>query len=150
MDLFDSKECEWNDLQIYIDGAKVGKATGLKYKKSRETEALYAAGDEPLTIQRGNKTYTGTLNILKGTLDDMNDAAKAAGGEDLYDVDWLIVASYRAKGTRKLQVDTLLGVVFEDFERGMMQNDKKMDVALPFKYLRLNPADSLVSSAVSG
>jgi hypothetical protein len=139
MDLFDSKECEWIDLGIYLNGVKAGKATGLKYKKSRETEALYAGGDEPISIQRGNKTYTGTLNALKGLVDDMNKAAKEAGGEDLYDVEWLIVANYRAKSNRLIQIDTLTGVQFEDMERGMMQNDKKMDIALPFKYLRLNP-----------
>lgn len=144
MDFFDSKECEWTDLRIFLNGAKAGKVTGNKYKKDRETEFLYAAGDEPASIQRGNKAYTGTLNLLKGLQDDMNAAARAAGGEDLYDVDWTIVNTYREKGSRLIQTDTQIGVVFESLgDRGMMQNDKKMDLAMPYKYLRLNPQNAV-------
>lgn len=146
MDLFDSKECEWIDLGIYLNGVKAAKATGLKYKKDRELEALYAGGDEPLSLQHGNKAYDGTLNGLKGLVDDMNNASRLAGGEDLYDESWTIVANYRAKGNRLIQTDTLTGVEFSSMERGMMQNDKKMDIALPFKFLRLNPANAAAAA----
>lgn len=139
MDLFDTKECEWSDLTLFLNGVKAGKFTGNKYKKDRETEFLYAQGNEPISIQEGNKAYTGTLTCLKGLVDDMNSAAKAAGGEDLYDVEWMIVNTYRAKGNRLIQTDTQTGVKFESMERGMVQNDKSMPIPLPYKYLRLNP-----------
>jgi hypothetical protein len=149
MDVFDSKEVEWSDLSLYLNGTKVGKFTGNKYKKDRETEFLYASGDEPASIQRGNKSYTGTFSCLKSLQDAMNKAAQALGGEDLYDVDWTIVNVYRAKGTRLIQTDTQIGVVFESFERGMVQNDKKPEIALPYKYLRLNPQNAIASSSLN-
>lgn len=144
MEVFDSKECEWSDLSVLLNGVKIGKCTGNKYKKDRETEFLYAAGDEPASIQRGNKSYTGTFNCLKGLQDEMNVAARAQGGEDLYDVDWTLVNVYRAKGNRLIQTDIQTGVVFESTgDRGMVQNDKKMDLAMPYKYLRLNPQNAV-------
>lgn len=144
MDFFDSKECEWADMTVYLNGVKAGKITGNKYKKDRETEFLHAGGDEPLSIQRANKTYTGTLSLLKGLQDDMNRAAKLAGGEDLFDVDWTIVNKYRSKGSRLIQIDTQVGLVFETTgDRGMMQNDKKMELAMTYKFLRLNPTPGL-------
>lgn len=143
MEFFDSKECEWSDLTFFLDGVKVIKFTGLKYKKMRELEALYAGGDEPLSLQSGNKGYEGTLTMLKGAVDAVNKAVLATGqGEDILDGEYIIVANYRAKGSRLIQTDTLVGVKVSEFERGMMQNDKKMEIALPFKYLRLNPANA--------
>ncbi len=134
---FDTKECEWSDQEILVNGVKVAKATGLKFKKSQEKEHMYAAGDEPLDIQRGNKKYEGTLTMLKGAVEDVNKAAIAAGGDDLLDIRVQIICNYKAKGNRILQTYTLIDVEFTDFELGMMQNDKKLEVSIPMLFLRL-------------
>lgn len=134
---FDTKECEWSDLEIFINGVKVVKATGLKFKKRQEKEHLHASGNEPHSIQRGNKFYEGTLTLLKGAVDNLNDAAVAAGGEDILDIEVLIVCKYKAKGNRLLRTHTLTSVEFTEYELGMIQNDKKQEVALPILFLRL-------------
>lgn len=137
MNFFDTKECEWSDLDIFLNGTKITKVRALKYKKTREQEHLFAAGADPISIQKGNKTYTGELRVLKGALDDMNRASKAAGGEDITDVTWTIGASYKEKGNRLVQFDTLQGVEFGEFEKGMEQNAKFSEITLPFLYLKL-------------
>jgi hypothetical protein len=135
--MFDSKECEWADLTLFLDGVKVTKVTRVKYKKSHEKEALYAAGSEPFSIQRGNKSYTGEIALLKGAVDALNKAAVAAGGDDLTDVSFTVGVVYKAKGTRVLQTDTLSGWEFTEYEKGMEQNAKKMEVTLPGLFLAL-------------
>lgn len=133
---FDTKECEWSDQDVFLNGFKIAKILGIKFKKTKEKEALYAGGDEPISIQAGNKGYEGTLTILKGAVDNMNVAALAAGGEDLLDVAWTLTVTFKPKGTRLLKTHTLVGVDFEELEEGLMQNDKKSEIPLAFKFLR--------------
>ena len=135
--MFDSKECEWNDLELYIDGAKIAKFQGLKYSTAQEKEALHAGGNEPFSIQRGNKAYEGEVTLLKGVVDILNAAAKTAGANDILDVAVTIVANYRAKGSRQVQTDTLIGVEFTKYEKGMEQGAKSMPITLPIMFLGL-------------
>ncbi|MCO5229609.1 MAG: hypothetical protein M9958_00495 [Chitinophagales bacterium] len=137
MNFFDTKECEWSDLELFLNGAKVTKIQSAKYKKSVEKEHLYAAGSNPISIQRGNKSYTGSFRLLKGAVDDINRAVKAAGGEDLLDASFTCVINYKKKGNRLLQIDTLIGLEFTEYERGMEQNAKSMPIELPILFLEL-------------
>jgi len=134
---FDTKECEWSDLEIFFNGVKITKIRGARYKKSQEKEHLHAAGNEPISIQRGNKAYEGELRLLKGAIDDINRAVLAAGAEDLLDASFILVMSYKAKGNRVLQKDTLTGLEFTEYEKGMEQGAKFMEVTLPMKFLSL-------------
>lgn len=134
---FDSKECEWADMTVQIAGSPLTKIRGVKYKAAKEKSHLHAAGDEPISIQSGNRTYEGEIKVLKGALDDMNRAATAAGGEDILDVSFEIIVTYKARGARALQTDTLIGVEVKDFEKGWEQGAANMEVTLPILFLKL-------------
>lgn len=135
---FSSKEVEWADLQVYVAGARVGsKLRGLEYGTKTEMEHLYGEGDEAISIQSGNKSRSGTLTILKGALDAMDRAAVLAGGTDVTDLEFDIVAFYKPAGNRPPQTDTLVGCRITEFNKKLMQNDKKMEIPLPFLFLRL-------------
>jgi hypothetical protein len=134
---FDSKDCEWADMTVIFAGSPLTKIRGVKYKAAKEKQLLHAAGDEPISIQSGNRTYEGQIKVLKGAIDDMNRAAIAAGGDDILDMQFDIIITYKAKGTRALQTDTLAGVEVKDFEKGWEQGAKNMDVTLPIVFLRL-------------
>jgi len=134
---FDSKDCEWADMTVMVAGATLTKIRGVKYKASKEKHLLHAAGDEPISIQGGNRSYEGHIKVLKGALDDMNRAAIAAGGDDILDLQFDIVVTYKAKGTRALQTDTLINVEVKDFEKGWEQGAKSMDVTLPIVFMKL-------------
>lgn len=134
---FDTKECEWSDMEVYINGVKITKFTGLKFKKTREKELLYAGGSDPISIQNGNKGYSGTLTCLRGAVEDINRAVKAAGGEDLLDAEFSVVCKFKAKGIRGMSTHTIATAEFTEFEDGLMQNDKKGEIALPFIFLNL-------------
>jgi hypothetical protein len=134
---FDSKDCEWADMTVMIAGATITKIRGVKYKAHKDKQLLHAAGDEPISIQAGNRTYEGQIKVLKGALDDMNRAAIAAGGDDVLDLQFDVVVTYKAKGTRALQTDTLIGVEIKEFEKGWEQGAKSMDVTLPIVFMKL-------------
>ena len=134
---FDSKDCEWADMTVLFAGTPLTKIRGLKYKASKEKQLLHAAGDEPISIQSGNRTYDGSIKVLKGALDDINRAAIAAGGDDVLDIQFDIIITYKAQGTRLLQTDTLKGVEITNFEKGWEQGAKNMDITLPIIFLKL-------------
>jgi hypothetical protein len=134
---FDSKDCEWADMTVMFAGSPLTKIRGVKYKAAKDKQLLHAAGDEPISIQSGNRTYEGQIKVLKGAIDDMNNAAQAAGGEDILDMQFDIVITYKPRGTRPLQTDTLVSVEVKDFEKGWDQGAKNMDVTLPIVFMRL-------------
>ncbi len=139
MDFFNSKECEWADMQVLIAGAPVTKIRGIRYKAKKDKEELYAAGDQPVAIQSGNRSYEGEISLLKGALDDINTAAVAALGQDVLDLEFDIVITYKAKSNRALKTDLLVGVQVKEFEQGWEQGAKHMEIKLPIIFLRLNP-----------
>ena len=75
--------------------------------------------------------------MLKSAIDEMNNAAVGAGGNDILDMQFDIVITYKAQGARPLQIDTLSGVEVKDFEKGWDQGAKNMDVTLPIVFMKL-------------
>ncbi len=131
---FSTKECEWSDVTVQIAGATVTKLRGISYKAMKDKELLHAAGDSPISIQSGNRTYEGNIKVLKGALDDMNRAAIAAGGKDVLDLAFDVVIVYKPKGSRVLQTDVLVNVEIKEFQKGWDQGAKSMDVDLPILF----------------
>ena len=137
INFFNSKECEWADMSVLIAGAPVTRIRQISYKAMKDKSLLHAAGDKPIGIQSGNRTYEGSIKLLKSAVDALNDAARVAGGEDLLDIEVDIVVVYRAKGSRLLRTDTLVNVQVKDFERGWEQGAKNMDVTLPILFTEI-------------
>ena len=67
----------------------------------------------------------------------MNKAAQLAGGDDVLDMQFDIVVTYKPKGARQLQIDTLVSVEVKEFEKGWEQGAKHMDVTLPIVFMKL-------------
>lgn len=132
MQFFNSKECEWADMEAFIGGKSVTKIRGVRYKVSQEKEQLHAAGKKAISIQSGNEMCSGELKLLKGAIDDLNRAAHVAGGTSILDTSFDLVITFVAKGSRSRQVDTCIGVEISDFEKGWDQGAKYMEVTAPF------------------
>ena len=113
---------------------------GLEYKVSKEKEAIHGAGDEPLSIQSGNKTYEGSIDLLQSELEAISLAAKAQGYADITDIPgFTITVSYGNVGQAVI-TDVLKGVEFTEETKGLKQGDKFMEVSLPIIFLRKTPA----------
>ena len=130
--MFDSREYEWADVTVVMAGRDVTGIRGVSYTASQEKEALYAKGNKPHGIQRGNKSYEGSIRILQSELEALN----AAAGGDVLDVSFNIVVSYGnpSKGDI-IRTDLLFGVEITSKPKSMNQNDKFMEIELPLVML---------------
>lgn len=125
---FNSREYEWADMSVIIAGRDVTGIRAVQYSSSQEKEAMYAKGNKPHGIQRGNKAYSGSVTLTQSEL----EALEEASGGDLLDARLNIVVMYGnpSRGDT-IKTDLLQGVEFTEVPKGMNQNDKFMEVELP-------------------
>jgi hypothetical protein len=133
----DYKDAVWKDMTVYFNGVRVGKIQGIKYKASMKKELLHVEGDKAVSIQAGNREQAGSIKVLKSLVDNLNLLALAAGGDDLLDLSLDIVIKYRMQGLRPIQIDTLVGWEFTEYEKGWEQGATSMPIELPGLFLDL-------------
>jgi len=128
MDIFNSKEYEWSDITTIVAGSPVTKIRAISYVKKQEKEALYAKGNKPHSIQRGNKSYETSLTLLQSEL----EAIEAASGGDVLDASFNVVVSYGnpSKGD-VIKTDLIEGNEITEVPKGMNQGDKFSEHELP-------------------
>lgn len=126
--MFDSREYEWADVTVVMAGRDVTGIRGVSYTSDQEKEALYAKGNKPHGIQRGNKSYTGSIRLLQSEYDALN----AAAGGDALNVSFNIVVSYgNPTQGDVIKTDLLKGVEITSKPKSLNQNDKFMEIELP-------------------
>ena len=131
---FNSKQYSWSNVQIAPFGAVMIGCRGIKYKKSQEKEAVYAAGSKPHSIQSGNEAVEGEIVMLQSSLEAIQETVRntfgpAAGLNDIPPFD--IPISYKPK-VGPIINDVVKFAEFTEVEKGMSQGDKFMEVTLPF------------------
>ena len=62
-------EYAWEDFKVYMGGKFVTGLRGCKYKTSQEKEPIYAAGNKPVGMGRGNKKYEASITVLQSELE---------------------------------------------------------------------------------
>lgn len=131
--MFNSREYQWSDVRALVGGRLLTRLRGVRYKVSKEKELLYGTGDEPVSIQSGNKAYEGELTMLRSEYETL----AASGGGTVLDMQVDIVVSYGNPTAGDVMVtDKLLGCQFTEEEDSMSQGDKNEEITLPFIFLR--------------
>lgn len=127
--LINGREYEWADISLNVGGIDIKGFRNVNYKESQEKEPLHAKGNKPRSIQRGNKTYSGSLTFSQSEI----IALKAASvSRSLLDIKVDIIVAYTPEDSAKIHVVTILGAEFTDIEEKMSQGDKFMEIELPF------------------
>lgn len=129
---FNSKEYAWIDVTVVMLGMEVKRIRAVEYKAKRATEALYAAGKWPVGIQRGKKEAEGTLTVLQSALNAMNDAGKAAGFNDITDIEFDMTVSYASEYGGKITTDRLRQCAITEAPKSLKEGDLYSEHALPF------------------
>ncbi len=133
---FSTKQYAWSSVKVFLFGRLLTGLRGVEYSVKKEKEPVHGAGDEPLAIQSGNKTYEGNLIILQSELEAMIKAAKLAGYSDITDIPGFDVqVSYGNIGEAPT-TDSLIGVEFTEETKTLKQGDNLMVVTLPIVFLR--------------
>jgi hypothetical protein len=143
MPAFSTNECAWAHVSITVLNRTIVGLRGFEFKKTVEKEHLYAAGNMPIDIQTGNKKFEGNLKLLKFEVDMLNDAAAAAGYDDILEVPHdliVITCDYLKKSTDTKRTVTVTGVAFTELSRAMEQNAKMSEVTLPLLAINITEA----------
>lgn len=138
--MFTTEECAWAQVAIRVLGSTIKGLKGFSLKKGVEKEHIYAAGDDPIDIQTGNKKPEGNIKVLKYEFDKLNDAAQAAGYSDISEVPHeliLITAAFKKRATDPIRVIEAAGVAFTEWDTAMEQNAKFTDITLPFLAMKM-------------
>lgn len=135
--MFNSREYEFADLTVMVGGKDTVGLRGLKYSVKQEKEAVYGKGNEPIAIQKGNKSYEGELTILASELETL----RLNGDGTILGLQLDIVAVYgNPLNGDAMVTDVLQGVQFTEEPKEYKQGDKFAEITLPFIFLRLKKA----------
>lgn len=135
--MFDSREYEFADLTLILGGKDITGFRGIKYGSKQEKEPVYGKGNEPLKIQKGNKSYEGELTILQSELETL--IANSPNG-DILDLQLDAVVAYGNPSRGDVLItDVLQGIQFTEEAKDWTQGDKFAEIKLPFIYLRKKP-----------
>lgn len=132
--LINGREYEWADISVIIGGVSIVGFRAISYKREREKEAMYAKGRRAHSIQSGNESVTGSITFTQSQL----EALEAATGGNVLTAKVDIVVSYGGELSTEnvistaIATDVIVGAEFTEYEKGMSQGDKFMEIAMPF------------------
>lgn len=138
---FNTKECAWKHTKVTVLGRTFVGIHGFEFKRVVDKEAMYGAGDEPIDIQEGNKSFTGSLELLKYEVDMLDAAARNAGYVggiiDVPHTAITISCIYQKNVTDPKLTITATGVAFTENATSMKQNAKNGMITLPFIAMKI-------------
>ena len=122
---FDSREYEFADLTLVLGGKDITGFRGIKYTTKQDKEPVYGKGNEPLKIQKGNKSHEGELTILQSEYETL--VANSPSGSIL-DLQLDAVVAYGNPGNGDMLItDVLQGLQFTEESKEVKQGDKFME-----------------------
>lgn len=132
---FNSSQYSWSDVTVVIGGKPITGITSVEYKASQEKKAIYGKGNQPISIQKGNISYTGSIKLLQSELETLSVAGGNNGVLGL-EVD-VVVAYGNPENGDLIRTDILKGVQFTEEPRAIAQGDTNMESEIPMVFLRL-------------
>lgn len=132
MTQFNSEQYDWSNVTVQLGDRILTGIQSVRYKESQEKGLVYGKGNKPLSIQRGNFTYEGSLKLLQNEVETL---IAAAPEQKLANYRGLTVSiAYETDGGESV-TDNLVGVEFLDVEKALDQGAQFMEVELPILFL---------------
>lgn len=131
----DTRTYSWADIDIRVNGEAISTAQAVSYKETQTKEVVYGKGNEPIGVQRGQKSYSGSISLLQCEYEAIVASTK---NKSILDAHFDIVVTYgTASNGDQLLTDVLQGCEITDAENKMDNKATSMTVELPFVFLRL-------------
>lgn len=135
-----SSECAWQHGKVVLLNRTITGLRGWMLNTSIEKEYVYGAGNEPVDINEGNVTYTGSVTILGYELDALDRAAQAAGYDSItrvpHELVSMVVKLQKSKADPVVMY-SVTGIAFEGVEDKQSQNDKNREITLSWKAMSI-------------
>lgn len=129
--MFNSKEYDWANIEVVMLGKVVGGLRGVTYKASQEKELIYGRGNKPRAVQKGNKSYEGSISLLQSELEAL--LLTVSKGKNIVDIPAFdIVVAYAPDTAGNIVTDIIKNVELTEVQKSMKQGDKFMEIELPF------------------
>ena len=134
---FNSKQYAFSDIKVIVLGREIEGFRGVSYKVAKDKEVLHGRGSKGMSIQSGPETIEGSLMLLQSEVTALTAAVKASNPNlKITDVSFDIVVTY-GDGTTAT-TDIIRSCEFTEYEKGMENGDKFMEIELPFLALDVN------------
>lgn len=127
-----SRQYEWADVTVIVGGHDLTGIRGIEYKQTIEREVVYGKGRKGHSIQSGNLAVDGTITVLQSEL----LALQQAGNGSILNLNVDVLVSY-GNPPSAIVTDRVIGVRFTEEPKSLQQNDKFMEISLPFIALDL-------------
>jgi len=132
--MFDTRQYEFADCNMALGNKIITGFRGIKYTSKQEKEVVYGKGNEPQSIQKGNKSYEGEVTILQSELETL----RLAGNGSVLNLRLDGIVSYgNPSNGDAIVVDKIRGLEFTEDPKEFKQGDKFMEITLPFIALRI-------------
>jgi hypothetical protein len=125
--MVETKQFAWSDIKVRALGRDFVGIRGISYKRTVENEHLHGRGSKPIAIQRGNETCEGEITLLQSELEALTSALDVS---DLTKTRFDVVVTYERND--KVVTDIVKSVQCKEYEKGMSQGDKYMEISIPF------------------
>ena len=123
----DTRTYSWADIDLRVNGVPISTAQAVSYKETQTKEVVYGKGNEPIGVQRGQKSYSEYEALVESTK-----------SKSILDAHFDIVVTYgTATNGDMLLTDVLQGCEITDAENKMDNKTTSMTVELPLVFLRL-------------
>lgn len=137
--MIDSAEYAYRDLRLFLLGREVTGFQRVRWGSRQDKSLLYAKGDQPIAIQRGNVSYMGEITLLTSEVEAIRTALKAQGKRGfLWEVvTFTAVVQLAREGETVGPVYKLTAQFTEDM-RGLDQGQQFEQIVCPLIVLRID------------
>lgn len=122
------REYEWADISLLVGGVIIAGFRAVSYKREREKEAMFAKGRKAHSIQSGNEKVSGSITFTQSQM----ELLELAAGGNLLTAKVDIIVTYGENLKSVITTDIITGAEFTEYEKGMSQGDRFMEIAMPF------------------
>lgn len=127
-----TREYEWSDVSVTVAGRPVTGLRGVKYGVKQEKELIYAKGNKPHAIQRGNIDYSGEITLLQSEYEALKTAANGEVTNITFDI---VVSVGNSSRGDVITTEILIGCEFTEDNTEWKQGDKFQEKVLPFIFI---------------
>lgn len=122
------KQYAWQHITVRALGKNFVGIRGVKYKRTSDNELLHGRGRKAIAIQQGNESCEGEIVVLQSELEAL---IFSLGVISLTQVRFDLVVTYD-DGEGTVVTDLIKSVQVSEYEKGMNQGDKFMEITIPF------------------
>ena len=132
--IINGREYEFADISIVLANRDVIGLKSIEYKESQEKEPLYGKGNKPISIQKGNFAYEGSIGLTQSEVDTLKAyALQQTKSTSLMGLSLDITVCYGNPSKGDVMIpDKIFAAQFTEDSKGMSQGDKAMEYSLPF------------------